>query len=143
MSEEFEAFPKIARLSREIVITEKIDGTNAQIYITKTPVGETDASKWELRVGSRSRWITPEDDNHGFAKWVFMHMEELIEGLGEGRHYGEWWGSGVQRGYGGKILQQKTLPITLDINHAIVPNGKPGEWENVHITMRDMNKDYL
>jgi hypothetical protein len=28
---EFAGFPKIARLSRECVITEKIDGTNAQI----------------------------------------------------------------------------------------------------------------
>ena len=31
---EFQPFPKIPRLSREIVITEKIDGTNAQILIT-------------------------------------------------------------------------------------------------------------
>lgn len=31
---EFNGFPKIARLSRECVITEKIDGTNAQIFIT-------------------------------------------------------------------------------------------------------------
>jgi len=30
---EFVSFPKIARLSRECVITEKIDGTNASIYI--------------------------------------------------------------------------------------------------------------
>ena len=30
----FSQFPKMARLSREIVITEKIDGTNAQVLIT-------------------------------------------------------------------------------------------------------------
>ena len=32
---EFEGFPKIARLSREIVVTEKIDGTNARVCITE------------------------------------------------------------------------------------------------------------
>lgn len=80
----------MARLSRECVITEKIDGTNAQILI-----GE-DGS---LMVGSRTRWITPEQDNHGFARWVMEHREELLQ-LGPGRHFGEWWGSGIQRGYG-------------------------------------------
>ena len=30
---EFSPFPKIARLSREIVITEKLDGTNASIFL--------------------------------------------------------------------------------------------------------------
>jgi len=30
---EFTEFPKIARLSREVIVTEKIDGTNGCIYI--------------------------------------------------------------------------------------------------------------
>jgi len=88
--EEFIGFPKIARLSREIVITEKIDGTNGCIFI-----GEDG----EFLVGSRSRWITPETDNHGFARWAYDHKDELLT-LGPGRHFGEWWGSGIQRGYG-------------------------------------------
>ena len=91
MSEvEFIEFPKIARLSREILVTEKIDGTNACIYI-----GEGG----EFLTGSRSRWITPEADNYGFSKWAHAHREELMI-LGTGRHFGEWWGSGIQRGYG-------------------------------------------
>jgi hypothetical protein len=32
---EFKAFPKISRFSREVVVTEKIDGTNGQIFIGK------------------------------------------------------------------------------------------------------------
>lgn len=88
---EFREFPKIARLSRKVIITEKIDGTNASIYIDK----ETG----EFLVGSRTRWITPSSDNHGFAKWAFEHEQEL-RGLGPGHHFGEWWGSGIQRGYG-------------------------------------------
>lgn len=86
----FQGFNKIARLSREIIITEKIDGTNGCIYI-----GEDG----EFLVGSRTRWITPENDNHGFAKWAYEHKDELLT-LGAGRHFGEWWGSGIQRGYG-------------------------------------------
>lgn len=87
---EFKEFPKIARLNREAVVTEKIDGTNACIY-----VGEDST----VLAGSRSRWITPEDDNFGFARWVAEHSDEL-RFLGPGFHFGEWWGSGIQRRYG-------------------------------------------
>jgi hypothetical protein len=96
----FEGFPKMARLSREVVITEKIDGTNAQIYINVLTN--------EFLVGSRTRWITPADDNHGFARWAYDHKDELIAGLGDGRHFGEWWGSGIQRGYG---LKEKRFSL--------------------------------
>lgn len=87
----FEAFPKIARLNRDIVVTEKIDGTNAIVHV---------AEDGTVLAGSRSRWITPVDDNFGFARWVAANEEALRGGLGVGTHYGEWWGSGIQRGYG-------------------------------------------
>jgi hypothetical protein len=90
LTTEFEAFPKIKRLSREIVITEKIDGTNAQVFITEDG---------QILAGSRTRWITPQSDNYGFAAWVAANTEELRK-LGAGRHFGEWWGSGIQRRYG-------------------------------------------
>lgn len=88
---EFIGFPKMGRYSREVIVTEKIDGTNAQIRIDP----ETDT----FLVGSRTRWITPEDDNFGFARWAYEHKEDLLQ-LGKGSHFGEWWGSGIQRGYG-------------------------------------------
>lgn len=72
----FLEFPKLARLSRECIITEKIDGINAQILISE------DGS---MMMGSRTRWITPEQDNHGFARWAMEHREELLQ-LGPGRH---------------------------------------------------------
>lgn len=87
---EFKSFNKISRLSRECIVTEKIDGTNAQIYI-----GE----QGEFLVGSRNRWITPDSDNYGFARWAYEHKEQLME-LGVGNHFGEWWGEGIQRRYG-------------------------------------------
>lgn len=90
--EEFQPFPKIARLKRTCVVTEKIDGTNAQIFISEGGA---------VYAGSRTRWISPgkSTDNFGFAAWVRDNAEELMK-LGPGRHYGEWWGSGIQRGYG-------------------------------------------
>lgn len=87
---EFKEFPKIPRLNRPVVITEKIDGTNACVV-----VGE-DGS---VVAQSRSRIITPTADNYGFAAWVAAHCDELRE-LGPGHHYGEWWGQGIQRKYG-------------------------------------------
>lgn len=87
---EFQAFQKIGRLSRGMVITEKIDGTNAQIIITEDG---------EFGTASRTRLITPEDDNYGFSKWAHDNKEELMK-LGPGRHFGEWWGPGIQRRYG-------------------------------------------
>lgn len=107
----FEEFQKIARLKRECLITEKIDGTNAQIQIVPLALSDTDLTgTWRdlvvgendthvMFAGSRSRYITPTDDNFGFAKWVQAHAGELWT-LGDGRHYGEWWGLGIQRGYG-------------------------------------------
>lgn len=86
----FEPWPKMARLSRDCIVTEKIDGTNAQIFISDSG---------DILTGSRNRWITPRDDNYGFAAWVERNREELLK-LGPGRHFGEWWGLGIQRGYG-------------------------------------------
>jgi hypothetical protein len=105
----FEEFSKIFRVSRPCVITEKLDGTNGQIYISETN---------EFFVGSRTRWITPEDDNHGFAKWAYENKNELLK-LGSGRHYGEWWGQGIQRGYG---LNEKRFSLFNTIRWCLSNN---------------------
>jgi hypothetical protein len=102
---DFLGFPKMARLSREIVITEKIDGTNAMIGIEDirvcAPTGKQVAIIGYLAIyaQSRTRFITPGDDNFGFAKWVWDFAPLLLE-LGPGQHFGEWWGQGIQRKYG-------------------------------------------
>lgn len=95
----FNEFPKIARFNREVIVTEKIDGTNAQVLVNDT--GD------DLIAGSRTRWITPESDNHGFARWVQENKQELLR-LGPGSHFGEWWGSGIQRTYG---LKEKRFSL--------------------------------
>lgn len=116
----FQEFPKLARLSRTVTLTEKLDGTNGQILIVSEEEARLDfvpesgyvpflAEKdgFQLWAGSRSRMLTPESDNFGFAKWVKANAEELLT-LGPGRHFGEWWGKGIQRGYG---LDQKRFSL--------------------------------
>jgi hypothetical protein len=112
MTTEFQEFEKIARWSRNIVVTEKIDGTNACIYI-----GEDG----EFLTGSRNRWITPEDDNFGFARWAREHQDELLA-LGPGRHYGEWWGAGIQRRYG---LDEKRFSLFNSGRWHDIVDGEP------------------
>lgn len=87
---DFIPFPKIPRLFRDATITEKIDGTNACVVVTDDGV----------LAQSRNQFITPLKDNHGFARWVYDNAERLRDTLGPGRHFGEWWGQGIQRGYG-------------------------------------------
>jgi len=122
---EFQKFKKIPRLSRNCIITEKIDGTNASIviksysfldvsdcqFITKYALnlpedfneGTFNFSEQDLFLfaGSKSRWLdtSSNGDNYGFAKWVKENAEELLK-LGGGIHYGEWYGKRIQRNYG-------------------------------------------
>lgn len=117
---EFQEFPKIPRYRREVAITEKLDGTNAAVawhpYDGSFPAPDlitcrgikdqhgTPLGNYGLFAQSRGRFITPasvkpKNDNYGFAQWVTDHADELMD-LGPGVHYGEWWGFGIQRGYG-------------------------------------------
>lgn len=93
MEPEFREWPKIARWNREVIITEKIDGSNACVIVTEDG---------QVAAQSRSRVITPETDNHGFAAWVAKNEDVLRNLLGHGYHFGEWFGSGIQKraGYG-------------------------------------------
>ena len=86
---DFVPFPKIPRLQKDCIVTEKIDGTNGIIYIT---------DDGDMFIGSRNRWLSAESDNFGFHRWASENQDELMK-LGAGRHHGEWWGSGIQRGY--------------------------------------------
>lgn len=130
----FEPFPKMARLSREAIITEKIDGSNAQIYIidlaAEQPSDEllpyvvalSNDGKSAMLAGSRTRWVTPgkQSDNMGWAGWVAEHADELWA-LGPGRHFGEWWGKGIQRGYD---LQEKRFSL-FNVTRWCGVNDKP------------------
>jgi len=128
----FRAWPKIPRLENEVYhITEKIDGTNACIIISKDAYDVKEALAevedgydglgWPTYVyvlaQSRTRLITTEDDNFGFAKWVKDNAEQLISDLGVGYHYGEWWGKGINRGYG---LEERRFSLFNPTKHSDV-----------------------
>ncbi len=142
MSMDFLEFPKMARLSRECLITEKLDGTNGCVCVVDHAAGDFSVADNELLArytlasngprlllaGSRSKWITPADDNHGFAKWVQANAEGLFW-LGAGRHFGEWCGQGIQRKYG---LTEKRFSLfnaqrwcARDVEPALIPSGDP------------------
>lgn len=139
MTHDFQPWPKIARLNRDITITEKIDGTNAAVGIEQIEPNlasayfngnglveldnlrrsntaaivvvpgegldelgfEKQGQLYWVWAQSRNRVITPgkSTDNAGFAGWVAEHAEIMVAQLGEGLHFGEWWGRGIQRGY--------------------------------------------
>jgi hypothetical protein len=117
----FEKWPKIPRMTKAMpmIITEKLDGTNAQINIYPGEDGEL-----RLQAGSRKRWIYPGNDNFGFAQWCEENKDELIEGLGEGRHFGEWCGPGIQKNI--YELDEKQLFLFNTLRwHADNPNPLP------------------
>lgn len=111
----FREFGKIPRLKRDMVITEKIDGTNAAVGIIKLGAASkghpdlgspavrivtmSDDTLFAIYAQSRRRLISVHDDNYGFAGWVGKNAETLARDVGPGLHFGEWWGQGIQRNY--------------------------------------------
>jgi hypothetical protein len=133
------AYPKfksIPRLHRSVYVMEKVNGTNGLIEIVSAekyysePVQAdrsgyavaTDDGAYLVFAGSRNRWLSPENDNFGFAKWVWENAYKLATGLGEGKHYGEWFGKGIQSGYG---LNEKRFAL-FNVNRWYDPRN-PGD----------------
>jgi hypothetical protein len=79
--------------------------------------------------GSRNRWLKvgKQSDNNGFASWVKEHAEQLFD-LGEGRHFGEWYGKGINRGYG---LEEKRWALF-----------NVSKWQNKNLLLVDEKQSY-
>jgi hypothetical protein len=141
----FEGWPKTPRLSNGgVTITEKIDGTNACVVIM--PVDPIEAwgqnardhggvdwayagegkPKYLVGAQSRKRLIFPGADNAGFAQWVRYNVEELVELLGPGRHFGEWWGQGIQRRYD---MDRKVFSLFNTHRWQKVASERPDWWD--------------
>lgn len=120
---EFTGFPKIPRFFRDIVITEKIDGTNGQVvidlieHVSQDEYEQTEGvplfysydkedRRVAVRAASRNKYLELNHDNYGFARWV-LENTSLAE-LGPGKHFGEFWGQGIQRNYG---LKEKRFSL--------------------------------
>ena len=117
----YPSFSSIERLENiYCVISEKIDGTNGLIEI-QNKANNSNTGSMIVKFGSRNRYISFSDDNAGFANF-FRHYEKKFKNMAKEiiassynedsqtdeiptenyplRIYGEWFGKGIQRGYG-------------------------------------------
>jgi len=80
----------------------KLHGTNASVRLK---AGEVVAQ-------SRSRLISPQDDNEGFAKFVQEHME-YFKSIPASNHtiFGEWCGSGIMSGTAINQIKHKIFAV--------------------------------
>ena len=84
---DFKPWPKIPRYNREVLITEKIDGTNSQVRFTEITYGmnEDDAAGSVdvvlhphdhgytcMHVGSRKRWLQPGKQSDNFGRQCLL-----------------------------------------------------------------------
>ncbi len=95
---EFRAWQKIGRENPfKVTITEKLDGTNACVIIQDGKF---------VGAQSRKRLLSLASDNFGFFQWCIDNQEDL-ESMGDGYHFGEWVGPGIQKNP--HNLEEKTL----------------------------------
>ena len=166
---DFEKFPKLTRFSQGWTITEKLDGTNAQIALVPC-LNDADQDgikgallyvhnsiedrNYAVFAGSRNRWLSLDKDNHGFAKFVYENAVELVK-LGPGRHYGEWYGSSIQRGYGLKNGEKRfalfntlrwegnpDLPECCEVVHSFISNEYLEDPHRAAFNLMDALKRY-
>jgi hypothetical protein len=142
---DYPAFRKIPRLYREVIVTEKIDGTNGLVHIEPCLMGEdgglvaplhafTVVDGMAVSAGSRKRWLAPgKEDNFGFAGWVSDNAEDLVRVLGQGMHYGEWWGAGIQRRYGLDHKRFSLFNTSRWTPGGLFEAGAPGELDVVPV----------
>ena len=89
-SAEFQPWPKISRsVLGDCVMSMKMDGTNACVIIEEGKIVGVQSRKRMINVGK-------DNDNFGFASYVSQNEAKFLQ-LGEGRHYGEWAGLGIQK----------------------------------------------
>lgn len=116
---EFKEFSKIHRLEKTtILITQKLHGTNASLWIQSTDGLDvspnhlapfvTSDGKLLVRPAKRTSFIDRENDNFGFAKFTEENKDALAAALGVGTWFGEWVGPGINSGEG---LTEKRLAL--------------------------------
>jgi hypothetical protein len=134
---EFKSFEKIDTYRRvSMTITQKIHGSNAQISIMPnmltSQTGEEQQDGWIVQAGSRNRFLYPEDDNYGFARFVKDNEIALIDFLGPGKHFGEWAGPGINSGEG---LKEKTF-VLFDVDRYDKTKALPPQTSLVPVLFR-------
>lgn len=95
-----------------MVITEKVDGTNAMFIIENKQIVLIGSHKEPKKMVNDPRWVKqfenapdkerllaeePRKTHYGFAGWIEDHKEELCAKLNDGTYYGEWYGPGINK----------------------------------------------
>lgn len=133
---EFKKWQKTKRFTDTIMtVTQKLDGTNSQIFFKKS------GKKLIVRAGSRNKWLdtNKKRDNFGFGAFVQENKDVLFEILGEGRHFGEWCGKGIQTGEGLDTRRLYMFDSMLDIPNehrdiiSTVPLVYKGEFSQAYL----------
>lgn len=117
----------------------KLDGTNAGVQVSKDG---------KIAAQSRTKIITPDDDNMGFAKWVEEHRG-YFSGLAGNKHmtvFGEFCGKGIQKGTAISQLDHKVFvvfaiqyggvdgePSVIDINPVSIYDRLGDKPNDVHV----------
>lgn len=103
----FQRFESIESIKHGVYleITQKLHGTNGAIFYSRNPE--------HIAIGSRNRWLTETEDNHGFYKFVHENLDALKPCLKEGYNYGEFIGKGIGNGEG---LTEKNFAF-FDFHH--------------------------
>lgn len=111
---EWAAYHQVEPRTREFIGTVKLHGTNAGISLG--PDGE-------LVFLSRTRQITPEDDNAGFARHMSQYANLIKPMLGAfadrgmtATIFGEWCGAGIQNNVGISAEQKMFVIFALRLN---------------------------
>lgn len=116
----------------QIVIQEKLDGSNTAIY--------NDNGK--IRFFSRSQELLGEDGLDGFKKWISKKEKEILENLPEGYVlYGEWLGQG-KINYNSLAKQGKIEPYyAFDLVKEIINTPTEDEdFTRVFATIEEMKE---
>jgi hypothetical protein len=103
----------------------KLHGTNAAVQVTPEGV---------LECQSRERLITPEDDNSGFARWVYSRKEEWLKALSPGTVvFGEWAGPGIMKGVALNKIPEKVFAVfaVLQIGEVNALSVEPAEIQSL------------
>lgn len=136
----YPSFSSIERLENiYCVISEKIDGTNGLIQIDYKY--DWNGQRYDdhlVQFGSRNRYITTTDDNAGFANYFTPHiasictLAESLINYGDNDNpkqdwpiyiYGEWFGKGIQRGYG--LDEKYFMPFSSFYAEHMIKAGIP------------------
>lgn len=128
---EFKSFSSLIRLDKtQVEVTQKLHGSNASVWIYKDISGVM-----QVKAAKRTSFLESGEDNFGFRVFVEERAQQFIDLLGEGVHWGEWCGPGINSGEG---LTQKRFVL---FNTAKADAPRPDRVDVVPVLWRGALED--